>query len=40
MTWDELELVVARRVLDDARRVSEALTSLGVPHALVVPVRQ
>jgi len=35
MTWDELELVVARRVLDDARRVSEALTSLGVPHALV-----
>lgn len=33
--WAELEQVVARRVLDDARRVSEALTFLGVPHALV-----
>ncbi len=35
MSWDELEQVVARRVLDDALRVSSALTALGVPHALV-----
>lgn len=34
-SWEELEQVVARRVLDDARRVSAALTDLGVPHALV-----
>ncbi len=34
-SWQELEQVVARRVLDDARRVSAALTKLGVPHALV-----
>jgi len=33
--WEDLERVVSRRVLDDARRVSEALTNLGVPHALV-----
>lgn len=33
--WEALEEVVARRVLDDAVRVSEALTTLGVPHALV-----
>lgn len=35
MSWAELERVVARQVLDDAVRVSSALTSLGVPHALV-----
>lgn len=35
MSWEALEQVVARRVLDDALRVSTALTSLGVPHALV-----
>lgn len=34
-SWDELAEVVAERVLDDARRVSAALTELGVPHALV-----
>lgn len=33
--WRELERVVARRVLDDARRVSATLVELGVPHALV-----
>lgn len=32
--WDDLERVVARRVLEDARRVSQALTDLGVRHAL------
>ncbi|MCB9665109.1 MAG: hypothetical protein H6732_13425 [Alphaproteobacteria bacterium] len=35
MTWEELAAVVAPRVLDDARRVSAALTRLGIPHALV-----
>jgi hypothetical protein len=35
VSWAELEQVVARRVLDDALRVSSALTALGVPHALV-----
>jgi hypothetical protein len=35
VSWAELEQVVARRVLDDAVRVSSALTALGVPHALV-----
>jgi hypothetical protein len=35
MSWHQLEQVVARRVLDDARRVSQALTDLGVRHALV-----
>lgn len=35
MSWAELEQVVARKVLDDALRVSSALTALGVPHALV-----
>ena len=35
MNWEALEQVVARRVLDDARRVSATLTELGVPHALV-----
>ncbi|MCP4592384.1 MAG: hypothetical protein GY842_16750 [bacterium] len=34
-SWDELEKVVASKVLEDARRVSKALTELGVPHALV-----
>jgi len=34
-SWQILEQVVARRVLDDARRVSATLTELGVPHALV-----
>ena len=33
--WAELERVVARKVLDDARRVSKTLTELGIPHALV-----
>ena len=35
MTWAELEKVVSGRVLDDALRVANALTALGVPHALV-----
>ena len=35
MSWTELEQVVAHKVLDDALRVSSALTALGVPHALV-----
>lgn len=34
-SWNELEQVVARKVLDDARRVSAKLTELEVPHALV-----
>lgn len=34
MTWEDLEQVVAARVLQDARRVSDALTRLRVPHAL------
>ena len=34
-SWHDLEQVIARNVLDDARRVSKALTELGVPHALV-----
>ncbi|MBX2800520.1 MAG: hypothetical protein KTR31_22770 [Myxococcales bacterium] len=34
-SWEDLDQVVARRVLDDARRVSAALTRMGVPHALV-----
>jgi hypothetical protein len=34
-SWEELEQVVARKILDDARRVSEALTEIRVPHALV-----
>ena len=34
-SWEELEQAVARRVLEDARRVSATLTRLGVPHALV-----
>lgn len=34
-SWEELEQVVAQRVLDDARRVSATLTRLRVPHALV-----
>jgi len=33
--FQELERVVSRRVLDEAVRVSAALTALGVPHALV-----
>jgi hypothetical protein len=32
--WEDLERVVAQQVLNDARRVSSALTALGVPHAL------
>lgn len=35
MSWEALEQVVARRVLDDAVRVSGKLAELGVPHALV-----
>ncbi|MCB9690220.1 MAG: hypothetical protein H6736_00245, partial [Alphaproteobacteria bacterium] len=35
MNWEELERVVAPRVLEDALRVSGALSDLGVPHALV-----
>lgn len=35
MSWEDLEQVVARRVLDDALRVSAALTDHGIPHALV-----
>ncbi|MCA9491982.1 MAG: hypothetical protein KC621_18745, partial [Myxococcales bacterium] len=35
MIWEELERVVAPRVLEDALRVSGALSDLGVPHALV-----
>lgn len=34
-TWEELERVISAKVLNDARRVSETLTRLGVPHALV-----
>jgi len=34
-SWKALAQVVAPRVLEDARRVSETLTELGVPHALV-----
>lgn len=33
--WETLEGVVARRVLDNAKRVSATLVELGVPHALV-----
>ncbi len=33
-SWEELAQVVAPRVLDDARRVSERLAAVGVPHAL------
>jgi len=35
VSWEELERVVATRVLEDALRVSGTLTALGVPHALV-----
>ncbi len=34
-SWEALAQVVAPRVLEDARRVSERLTELGVPHVLV-----
>ncbi|NOY90368.1 MAG: nucleotidyl transferase AbiEii/AbiGii toxin family protein [Deltaproteobacteria bacterium] len=34
-SWRMLEEVVASRVLQDARRVSQALTRLAIPHALV-----
>ncbi len=34
-SWEELAQIVAPQVLDDARRVSAMLSSLGVPHALV-----
>lgn len=35
MSWEALEQVIARRVLEDAVRVSGKLAELGVPHALV-----
>lgn len=35
MSWEALERVIARRVLDDALRVSGKLAELGIPHALV-----
>lgn len=35
MDWQALEQVVARGVLDSARRVSAVLTDLGVAHVLV-----
>lgn len=35
MSWEALENVIARRVLDDALRVSGKLAELGIPHALV-----